>query len=332
MLDTFFNSESFSVTSLSKAMDVLPYKPGRMGQLGLFETKGVDTISIVVEYRNGILELIPVSQWGGPAPQARSGGRNARPFLIPHLQLESAVMAADVIGRRKFGSEDEMEVVEDKVNEKLTQLKQSHELTLEYHRMGAIRGVVYDADGSTVLTNFFTEFGIAETVVDFNLDSDTSDLKAKALEVLRAMDSALGGLTYDHVHAMCSNGFFDAFTSHDAVKNSYERFQENQFARTQQYRNGFEWGDIVWENYRGQVGSIPFVPADTCRFFPVGVPGLFQTAYAPADFIETVNTIGIPYYAKSEALSLNRGMKLHSQSNPFNYCILPSVLIKGIKT
>jgi hypothetical protein len=33
-------------------------------------------------------------------------------------------------------------------------------------------------------------------------------------------------------------------------------------------------------------------------FFPVGVPGLFRQYNAPADFVETANTIGLPRYAK----------------------------------
>jgi hypothetical protein len=33
-------------------------------------------------------------------------------------------------------------------------------------------------------------------------------------------------------------------------------------------------------------------------FFPVGVPGLLWQYNAPADFVETANTIGLPRYAK----------------------------------
>jgi hypothetical protein len=54
----------------------------------------------------------------------------------------------------------------------------------------------------------------------------------------------------------------------------------------------------------------------------------FKTIYAPADFLETVNTIGIPLYAKQEMRQYNRGLDLHMQSNPLPMCFRPGVLVK----
>jgi hypothetical protein len=85
----------------------------------------------------------------------------------------------------------------------------------------------------------------------------------------------------------------------------------------------------MWENYRGSVGSIDFIDSDTCRFFPTGVPGLFDEIAAPANFMETVNTVGKPYYAKQRKLPYDVGVELHTQSNVLTMCTRPSVLVKG---
>jgi hypothetical protein len=41
------------------------------------------------------------------------------------------------------------------------------------------------------------------------------------------------------------------------------------------------------------------VPADKAYFYPEGVDGLFEIYYAPADTFETVNTLGLPLYARA---------------------------------
>ena len=58
-----------------------------------------------------------------------------------------------------------------------------------------------------------------------------------------------------------------------------------------------------------------------------------RTVYAPADYIETVNTIGLPRYAKQATdQEFGRWVKLHTQSNPLPICTRPKTLIKGKRT
>jgi len=97
-------------------------------------------------------------------------------------------------------------------------------------------------------------------------------------------------------------------------------------------REGFEFGGIVWENYRGYIGSSPFFPTDECRFVVEGVPDLFQTNFAPADFTETVNTVGKPVYAKQETMKFDKGIEMLVVSCPLCFCTRPQTIIKGLKT
>jgi hypothetical protein len=54
---------------------------------------------------------------------------------------------------------------------------------------------------------------------------------------------------------------------------------------------------------------------------------------APADFVETANTIGLPRYAKQAAdQQFARWVMLHVQSNPLPICTRPRVLLKGKRT
>jgi len=49
---------------------------------------------------------------------------------------------------------------------------------------------------------------------------------------------------------------------------------------------------------------------------------------APADFNETVNTPGLPLYAKLAPRKFERGWDIHTQSNPLPLCRRPEVLVK----
>jgi hypothetical protein len=60
---------------------------------------------------------------------------------------------------------------------------------------------------------------------------------------------------------------------------------------------------------------------------------VFRQYNAPADFVETANTIGLPRYAKQAVdQQFARWVMLHVQSNPPPICTRPRVLVKGKRT
>jgi hypothetical protein len=97
---------------------------------------------------------------------------------------------------------------------------------------------------------------------------------------------------------MCGPDFYDDLITHSEVEKAYERWLDGAFLRQGQARGSFEYAGILFEEYRGKVGTVDFTDASKAYFFPVGVPGLFRQYNAPADFVEAANTIGLPRYAK----------------------------------
>jgi hypothetical protein len=82
-------------------------------------------------------------------------------------------------------------------------------------------------------------------------------------------------------------------------------------------------------------GLAPLTPPTRARayFFPVGCRGCSRQDDAPADFVETANTIGLPRHAKQAVdQQFARWVMLHVQSNPLPICTRPRVLIKGKHT
>lgn len=334
MLLDIFSGSAFDVMSLTDSINRIPYKPSRIGKMGLFESKGVISTMVAVEEKDGVLSLLPTKARGGIPSVAAAEGRTVRNFVVPHIPLDATVRADEVQGIRAFGSDDALQGVAQVVNDKIASMRQSHEVTLEYHRLGAIKGLVLDADGTTVIHNMFTEFGCTQSVISegvhnnaFDFTAATPAVKATCMEIVREIEANLGGMPYDHIHAFCDATFFDALTNEAGVVAAYARWEDGRALRDDM-RKGFTYAEITFEEYRGGIGTVPFIEAGYAYFFPVGVPGLFTTAFAPADFIETVNTVGKPLYAKQQVMDFDKGIMIATQSNPLCLCTRPMALIR----
>ena len=333
-----FNSNAFSVVSLTDAINKIPFIPGKIGQLGLFTESGVTTTTVMIEERQGSLNLIETTSRGSPAVQNHVNKRKARSFVVPHVAMEDTILADEVQNIRSFGSENQMESIQQVVQFRLMEMANKHDATLEHLRMGAIRGQILDADGSTVLYDLFNEFGVTP-YSDINFDlltrppAKSGSVKLACHGIKRQIQDELGAQTYDHIHAFCGSAFYDALVTHPEVTKAYDRYQESIFLRTGQARSQFDYAGITFEEYRGKVGTVDYTDDDQAYFFPVGVPNLFRQYNAPADFVETVNTVGLPRYAK-QAIDdeFGRWVKVHTQSNPLPICTRPRVLIKGLKS
>jgi hypothetical protein len=320
------NLTGFDVAEMTAAINRIPAIPTRIGSLGLFGEQGVTTHSVTVEERNGVLSLLTDQPRGGPIPQAGQGTRRIRTFRVPHFPLGDVVTPAEFQGVRSFGSENQLESLQEVVTQKLTTIRAAHDATREYVRIGAAKGVILDGSGTT-LYNLFTEFGVTQTSVDFVLGTTGTDIRAKCIAVKRAMEDELGAAAYQRVHAICGKTFFDRLVAHAEVKETY-KYQQGQVLRSD-VRAGLVFGDITFEEYNGKVGSTSFVADSECHFFPVGVPGLFVLYNGPANTIQAANTIGEPFYASQEPMPHGRGLSIYTESNPLAMCTIPKVLVKG---
>jgi hypothetical protein len=216
-------------------------------------------------------------------------------------------------------------------------MRNKHAITLEHLRMGSLKGIILDADAST-LYNLYTEFGIVQKVVYFALDvtSPKTDVASKCREVVRHIEDNLKGEVMTEVRCFVSQEFFDAFISHTNVEKFYLNWQGAANLSGQDPRKGFTFGGIVWEEYRGVASDADgntrrFIASGEGHAFPLGTMGTFETLFAPADFVETAGTVGLELYAKQEERKFGRGIDIHTQSNPLPICYRPAILVKVSK-
>lgn len=326
-----FDNPGFAMASLTAAINLVPNRYGRIEQLGLFPAKPVRTRQIIVEEYAGRLNLLPTKPPGSPGTVGERGNRKLRSFVIPHIPHDDVVLPEEVQGIRAFGSETEMEAIAGVMARHLETMRNKHAITLEHLRMGALKGQILDADGSTIY-DLYTEFGLSPQAVNFDLANANSDIKGHCYDVLAAIEDGLLGEFMTGVHVLCSPEFFRALTTHKEVKTAYANWQQGAIL-INDVRSGFTFGGVTFEEYRGQASDVSgtvrkFIAPGEAHAFPLGTVDTFGTYFAPADFNETVNTIGQPLYAKQEPRKFDRGTDLHTQSNPLPMCHRPGVLVK----
>jgi hypothetical protein len=357
MLDIFSSNPAFSVTSMTLALNRFPFQPGRIGALGLYTPKRLSTVSTTIEIQAGRLAFVPSTPRGAPPAQNVEDRRELVPFLIPHFPLADTLMADEIQGVRAFGTEDQLEALSTKMDEKLAGMGRKHDVTLEYLRLGGVKGVVItrtnrDTGAPEVAIDLRAAFGFggkplpgtppvaggidvawpifippATDLVDLQTIALTGDLTQLTLDVARLIADRLGAGTFTGIHGIAGRRFFDAFAKHPEVRSTYLNQPAADRLRDPLWRSVIQFREVTIEEYRGQVGPVRFVPDDLCYFFPTGVADLFVEAYAPADYIETVNTIALPRYAKQAVMDFGKGIMIETQQNVLPICTQPDVLM-----
>ena len=206
-------------------------------------------------------------------------------------------------GVRGFGVADAADPLATVMERKLTRMRVKHAQTREYMEVNALRGIVKDGAGTT-LYDYFSEFGLAQLAVDFVLGTAGTQVQAKVREVLRHVETELKGETMSGVLALVSPEFFDKLIGHAKVEEAYKYFSSTGAQPLREdTRRRFPFAGIVFEEYNATVtlstgATETLIPAGEGIAFPLGTLDTFVTHGAPANLIETVNTVGLPIYAR----------------------------------
>lgn len=317
--------DAFSLTTLTAVINNLPYRPMRIGQLGWFEEQGIAQTTAQIEQFNGTIGLVNTAPRGAPGQVVVGDKRKLYTFGVPHIPAMGSINADELQDVRAFGAENGPDSVTAARDRLLTKLRQSLEMTLEKHRVGALQGLILDADGST-LQNLFTAFGVSQQTVGMGFStSASSKTRETHTELLETIEAQLGGTPFTGVRVLCSSGFWKALIEDKDVKETYLNTMMASALR-QDPRLEFTHMGITYERYRGT--SDVKIEDNLAFAVPEGVPGLFITRYAPANYNETVNTLGLPLYAMAEAKDMNKGFDIEAQTNPLNLCTRPSAVVK----
>jgi hypothetical protein len=134
------------------------------------------------------------------------------------------------------------------------------------------------------------------------------------------------------IRCLCSSGFYDYLTMHPKVEKAFAAYQALNQNLADDYRRGFRFGGVTFEEYTAtwtdkDANARVAITANGAIAFPEGTGNTFKTIVAPGNFVETVNTMGQPYYAKQEPKKFGQGYELWAESNVLPICVRPEVLV-----
>lgn len=327
-----FKGDGYSLMSLTDTINKLPHKPMRLNDMGLFEESGIEDLVVALEEKAGTLELVPNIARGADGLMVTDDKRVLRNLALAHLPQRGAVMADEVQGIRAFGATTERDQIDAKVNRELQRMKDKLDVTIEWMKIGALKGLILQIDKSgnvTTLYNLFTELGVVQQTYGMDLDDAGTDVPEQCRIITRLIEAELGAAGYQRIHAFCGPDFIDMLVKHASVKQYVVNWNAAaQFLQDDLRYAAVKVGNVVFEEYRGLVNGTKYIEDDEAFFFPLGVPDMFKCYFGPANYVETVNTTGLPYYAKQEMMKFDKGVDFESQSNPLPINKRPRAVIK----
>ncbi|OPB29835.1 major capsid protein [Bartonella sp. WD12.1] len=350
---SFFNHNAFSMVTMMKAIENYAFKPDLIGSLNLFEEVETNKTTVGIERRDNKLSLIPTSKRGAPLIEADRDSRNVRFFPTIRIAKSDTIKAEEIQDRREFGTEDQLETAMKFIAKRQKNLIGEIELTWENMQLGAIQGIVLDADGS-VLYDWYKEWGITPPEpIDFKLNEDTTDVSYMVNQIRIKMVKASGNTfsTRSRIIGFCGDEFFFKLKNHKTIRETY---LNTSLAQTLNSTAGiatpgaielgsfgsFDFAGATFVNYcnihdynmntKSKTKRSIGIKPDECQFVPVNVPGVFQKTFAPGESWKVVNTVGKPLYP---TLVIDRDndawVRAEVYSYPLFICARPEMLFKA---
>lgn len=347
---SIFKNDAFSATTLDRLAPNVPYVPQALGALNLFENVPIRTRSVELYTENGYIQMVPTSERGSPEPLPNKPGGDLRTLYTYRLAQRDRVQAVELqdLISLPLGSASQLAAAQAEVTKRASQLRSNNEMTLENHRLGALQGKVMDADGTTIVRNFWTEFGITEPAEIF---FDFANMAAGTLmnfitdQIVRPMLRALKGRksTNTRINALVGDSFWAKLTSHVDVRNTFMNWQAAQSLRinntgTPDTGMGNAWGQftfggVTFINYMGtDDGTTIAIGADKARFFPTGARDVFKTYWSPGERMRDVNQLGQPAYLivqPDPRTEEQEYVDIKFRNYPLFACVFPGCLLKG---
>lgn len=329
-----FTADGFTTMSLTDAINLIDFKPQFLGSLGIFMPRPVRTVTVAVESRGETLALVPTTPRGAPPTPRSFAKRELRNFRTSRLKLSDRIMADELQDIRAFGSETELEAVMAEVSRRQQLLIDDIELTTENMRLGAVQGIVTDAD-SSVIVDYFSEFGIAQPAeIAFDLANTVAGALRPKVEqkVTRPIMRAGKGLVLpgDIIHGLCGDAFWDELRNHAEIRDAFKNRPGAEDLLRETAFGQIDFAGVRWSNYRGTDDeSTVAVPTDKVKFFP-GSRRVFEVVWSPGESFDMVNQLGqrlisrvIPDRDRQEWADVEVA------SYPLYICKRPNVLLRG---
>lgn len=344
MVLDIFRTDDFKATQMTEMVEDIDYVPYELDNLGIFEAEYLRTTTVTLYQEQGELHRIPTTERGTPEPTAERRGRVLRQFDGHRLAKRDVVRSHEVQDRLSpyLPQATRLLNANELVAERQAQLLDDLNYTKEFHRLGGLQGVTFDADGTTQLDDWFELFGVARPAAitfDFSkfktvetqgelralIDSDINTPMMRALKRRRRPTT--------RVHALVGDDFWSMLTASPA----YERTMLTDSGRvmlndTRLWRS-VDLGGVVFHHYYGSDDKALQIADDEAVFFPVGARDVFKAYYMPGENFAEANQPGKEEYSVLSydyRPNMNEWIEIYVKAYPVFACLCPQALLRGV--
>ena len=339
------------VVDRTDSLIVIPNTVGITNALGLFEDVYSTQKTIEITRSTRKSHLLEDRNWDERNQTIAGREQDSLLLKIPHFPLDDAITPNDVDGIEQAGSLAEFAVLETVASvraDKMIDVREAHALTKEAARMQLITtGTVY-APRATVVTNFYTEFGVTRIEIVTDLSSAT-DPRADFNDAKKATRNALrdgqAGTVRSFV-VLCSDSYYNAVQQNAYVTDAFKYVDQAQAARILLGQGGmdvpgldarFEMmsvfgmtfinaGAAGYENAAGTF--VPFIPEGDAYMMPVGIRNFLKTYYAPANRFGSINRRAQGSYFFEYLNEKDDQIEIMTEQNFLNACLNPEAIVR----
>jgi len=341
-------NDLFSYVNLQRVAGSTTYIPQTLGRMAIFEPEPIDTTFVHLYEEDNVIRLVPTTERGTPdIRQLRDVGR-MRALKTTRLAQIDSVRAGELIGVANMALPEAIRArnLGTLTTKRTSKMKSNLEATKELHRFGAVMGKLLDADGTTVIADFFDEFGISPPpVIDIDFDNIPEEQLLQKFQdtFLRPITIALqdGGRYTPNVYlaSLTGDGFWAKLMTHPGFRKIYElNMQAQAVARATNplvvpnMWMEVDFAGIRWINYQGTRNSDIAVPFNEARMFPMGASDVFKVYWAPGETLLDVQQPGRPEYLYLQP-DVRNAMPDHLdivlRAYPLYACIFPKALMRA---
>lgn len=345
-----FRNDAFSVTSLQRVVDNTPFIPTMLGDMGIFEPKPVITRTILLYEKDGNVRLIPATEIGSPdVQQTRDVGR-MRALECVRLAKKDTVQAGELTNVADMALPEVIRLrnAATLTAERVAILKQDMNATKELHRLGAIQGKLLDADGTTVIYDYFAQYGVstpATISINFSTTPEAALMMFFQDNIYRPMTLSLQNRAIQgqlRIGALVGDTFWSRLMQHPGFRQIYVNQQiavaVARAANPLVQPNAWETVDfagVSWINYRGSTAGDIAVPVADAIFFPIGAKDVFNVYWGPGETLLDVGQKGKPenlYIQPDVRDQMPSHVDFFLRAYPLYACIFPKCLLRMTTT
>lgn len=339
----------FDSVTLTDTINLIPNDYGMLNALNLFPSEPIMTTVVGIVREGNQIRVLPAKPRGARGPEAGADGQKILYVEVPHFPIEDAIGPSDI--QNKAAIVDGRAVpmtVEYATAKKLAKLRRRHAITREYLRFAALKGLVKDGDGKTIV-DIYAFFGIAKKTVDLVLGTAGTDILGKLEEIRTSVLTGIQGDTVSRVEVVIGSTLLGRLLQHA----KFEKYWINtpaaqELAKLERHRLGQDFGRTIDTGtllLRESTGQMPVKDPGTGNIvnealmaptlgvaYPAGTTEMFTTYDAPPHHMDHANEPGQEIFISEKILDHGAGVEFKSQSNALPIVKRPEALVEIISS